>query len=333
MASNTVLGFECEWFDEISNQLHILYLKYFVADGTIEIMGQQRALLKRIFYPGVTASDFFVGNSITVYNRVITIMAYANAGTTRYMSEREIHVCCVVHDAASQSLGSILNIAVSSKLNVGKIRTISQDLPDISGLKGDFVIELVGYSGKGSVEPFLKAVSKYGDGVSCTEIPAKDMIAFFREKFPVEVNDEEPTTLCLIKPHVVKAGKTGDLLDSVVKGGYTIKAVHSAHMTNTIAEEIFDAYREIYPKYTAMIEHLTESPCLAVMITHSSYDLVEAFREFTGPLNPELAGTLRPDSLRALYGNSFIKNAVHCTDLVEDAHMECRYFFETLAGL
>ena len=333
MASDAVLGFDCEWFDEISNQLHVLYLKFFLSDGTIELLGTQRALLKRIYYPSVKAADLFVGNSITVYNRVITIMAYANEGTTRYMSEREIHVCCAVHESASQSLGSIITMALSCKLNVGKIRTISFDCPDISGVKGDFVIELVGYSGKESVEPFMKVVSKYGDGVSCTEIPAKDMITFFRGKFPVEVNDDEPATLCLIKPHVLKAGKTGDILDSIVKSGYVIKAVHSAHMTNTIAEEIFDAYREIYPKYTAMIEQLTESPCLAVMLTHDSYDLVETFRELTGPLNPELAVTLRPNSLRALYGSSYVQNAVHCTDLVEDAHMECRYFFETLAGL
>ena len=195
------------------------------------------------------------------------------------------------------------------------------------------MIQLVGYSGKESVQPFQKAVSEFGDGVSCTEVPPKEMIEFFRGKFPVAVNEEEPITLCLIKPHVLKTGKSGDVLDSIVKGGYTLKAVHSAHMTNTIAEEIFDVYREIYPKYTAMIEQLTESPCLAVMVTCNSYDLVENFREFTGPLNPELASTLRPNSLRALYGSSYIKNAVHCTDLVEDAPMECRYFFETLAGL
>ena len=75
------------------------------------------------------------------------------------------------------------------------------------------------------------------------------------------------------------------------------------------------------------------APALAVMVTHDSFALVESFREFTGPLNPELAVTLRPTSLRAMFGKNYVENALHCTDLAEDAHMECRYFFETLAGL
>jgi nucleoside-diphosphate kinase len=36
---------------------------------------------------------------------------------------------------------------------------------------------------------------------------------------------------------------------------------------------------------------------------------------------------------RARFGESVVKNAVHCTDLSEDGEMECRYFFETLASL
>jgi len=38
-------------------------------------------------------------------------------------------------------------------------------------------------------------------------------------------------------------------------------------------------------------------------------------------------------SHRARFGESIVKNAVHCTDLPEDGEMECRYFFETLASL
>jgi nucleoside diphosphate kinase len=36
----------------------------------------------------------------------------------------------------------------------------------------------------------------------------------------------------------------------------------------------------------------------------------------------EIARALRPKSLRALFGSDKIKNAVHCTDLPEDAILE-----------
>lgn len=331
--SGLILGFECEWYDEISNQLHTLFLKFFLDDNTIEILGTQRHLLKRIYYPSVTASDLFRGNSITVYNRVITIINYANSATTKYMEAREVHLLCAVHDSVKQQIGDILALAKEYSMVMGKLRTASVDMPAVEANRGDFLVELVGYSGPEGVEPFLKALSKFGDGVACNKMPVQEMLSFFKQKFTVAVNDDEPCTLCLIKPHVMKARKEADLLNAIAKEKFSIKAVHSVHMTNTIAEELFDAYREIFPKYTAMIEHLCMAPCLAVMVTHDSFSLVEKFREFTGPLNPELAATLRPESLRANFGNSYVENAVHCTDLAEDAHMECRYFFDTMAGL
>jgi nucleoside-diphosphate kinase len=62
-------------------------------------------------------------------------------------------------------------------------------------------------------------------------------------------------------------------------------------------------------------------------------DIVAEFRAFSGPLSPELARTLRPDSLRSLFGSDTTQNAVHCTDLPEDGDMECRYIFETLFNI
>lgn len=46
---------------------------------------------------------------------------------------------------------------------------------------------------------------------------------------------------------------------------------------------------------------------------------VAALRELCGPGDPEMARSLRPKSIRALYGKDKARNAVHCTDLIEDA--------------
>ena len=62
------LGFEVEWFDTIANNCQMLYLKYYLADDTVELIHHTKnsTFLKRIYYPGVTASDLFLGNSITM---------------------------------------------------------------------------------------------------------------------------------------------------------------------------------------------------------------------------------------------------------------------------
>lgn len=57
---------------------------------------------------------------------------------------------------------------------------------------------------------------------------------------------------------------------------------------------------------------------------------MKSFRELCGPHDPEIARTLRPQSLRAKFGIDRVKNAVHCTDLPEDGILEVEYFFNIL---
>ena len=59
-------------------------------------------------------------------------------------------------------------------------------------------------------------------------------------------------------------------------------------------------------------------------------NVVPSLRELCGPHDPELARTVRPKSLRAVFGQDKAKNGVHCTDLVEDGILEVEYFFNIL---
>ena len=114
--------------------------------------------------------------------------------------------------------------------------------------------------------------------------------------------------------------------------------MNSIHLTYAMTEEILDVYRGIYPDYHLMVEHIASGSCIAVMVTprdnnDDNKHIVTQFREFAGPLNPELAKVLRPTSIRANFGNNMINNAVHCTDLPEDGILECKYIFQLLAAL
>ncbi len=71
--SSDILGFELEWFDPVCKQVRQLFLKFFIADNTIEILNgdtasssKQAAFLKRIYYPDVKIQDLSLGNTITV---------------------------------------------------------------------------------------------------------------------------------------------------------------------------------------------------------------------------------------------------------------------------
>lgn len=44
----------------------------------------------------------------------------------------------------------------------------------------------------------------------------------------------------------------------------------------------------------------------------------------------DIAKELRPNTIRAKFGKDKVKNAIHVTDLPEDAPLEIEYFFQLL---
>ena len=95
------------------------------------------------------------------------------------------------------------------------------------------------------------------------------------------------------------------------------------------AEEFFELYKGVFPEYQLMIEHVSTGGPIIVMEVRSE-DVVNSFRRFCGPHDPEMARQTNPGSLRAQFGLDRVRNAIHCTDLVEDGVLECEYFFSIL---
>lgn len=73
---------------------------------------------------------------------------------------------------------------------------------------------------------------------------------------------------------------------------------------------------------------MTTGPCIVLEIRQEN--AVKAFRDLAGPMDPEIAKNLRPNTLRARFGLDKVKNAVHCTDLPEDGTLESEYFFSIM---
>mmetsp|Transcript_3442 Transcript_3442/g.5367 ORF Transcript_3442/g.5367 Transcript_3442/m.5367 type:complete len:332 (-) Transcript_3442:147-1142(-) len=330
----SVLGFELEWLDEVSGLLTTLYMKYFIDDNTIELLKENSTFLKRIYYPDVKLSDLFLGNTITVFNRLLVVKKFANKATTEFMNAREVRYLCKVGKENLIEFGRLLIVAKKCGLVVGKVVTTSSAFYSdiLSAAPGDVVLELVGILSEGR-DSFTKAVNVPEMGsVVVVQATATNIDAAFKSCGKASFKSQN-CTLCLIKPHVVKAEKTGEVMSAIAESGFQISAVFSVHLTLSMAEEMFEVYRGVFMDYTKTLEHMCITPVLAVMITAPHGDIVGEFRDFVGPLNPALARVLRPKSLRAIYGEDLVHNAVHCTDLPEDGEMECRYFFETLASL
>ncbi|KAM4046836.1 nucleoside diphosphate kinase homolog 7 [Anomaloglossus baeobatrachus] len=135
-------------------------------------------------------------------------------------------------------------------------------------------------------------------------------------------------TCCIIKPHAVLEGLTGKIINQILNAGFEISALQMFTMEKANAEEFYEVYKGVVAEYTEMVVELCAGPCLAMEI--QATDAPKSFREFCGPADPEIARHLRPRTLRAQFGKNKVKNAVHCTDLPEDATLEVQYFFKIL---
>lgn len=135
-------------------------------------------------------------------------------------------------------------------------------------------------------------------------------------------------TLCLIKPHIIREGSLGQVIDMILQSGFEISAAELFYLNRSTIEEFYSVYKGVLPEYLPVIEHYSNGPTVALEIRQQN--AVQAFRDFVGPHDPEIAKHLKPDTLRAKFGHDKVKNAVHCTDLSEDGVLECEYFFNSL---
>lgn len=135
-------------------------------------------------------------------------------------------------------------------------------------------------------------------------------------------------TCCIIKPHAVKAGDTGKIINDIIKQGYEISCVSSLNFTKVQAEEFLEVYKGVIPDYMDHVVELCSG--LSIALEVRAENAVETFRSTAGPWDIEMAKEIRPLSLRGLYGETKVRSAIHCTDLPIDAAAECEYCFRIL---
>lgn len=79
------------------------------------------------------------------------------------------------------------------------------------------------------------------------------------------------------------------------------------------------------------VDQLTSGSMVAVHLSCRDLSIenaVEPLRGFCGPVDPDMCRHVVPQSLRARFGIDQARNAVHCTDLEEDAQLEVHRIFQ-----
>jgi nucleoside-diphosphate kinase len=103
-------------------------------------------------------------------------------------------------------------------------------------------------------------------------------------------------SLCLVKPHILREGNAGKVIDAILEAGFEISALEMFNLNRAVIEEFYCVYKNVVPEYLPVIENFTSGPILALEIRQQN--AVSAFRDFCGPHDPEIAKHLRPNTLR-----------------------------------
>ena len=130
-------------------------------------------------------------------------------------------------------------------------------------------------------------------------------------------------TLCIIKPESVEKNNIGNILARIEKENFDITAMKMLNLTRDQASDFYVVHKE-RPFYNDLIEYMISGPVVVVRLDRDN--AVEKWREVIGATNPQNAA---PGTIRALYGESLEKNAVHGSDSVENGRIETDFFFPT----
>ena len=134
--------------------------------------------------------------------------------------------------------------------------------------------------------------------------------------------------VCIVKPHAVAAGLTGDVLDTLLGAGLEVSAVRSIAFTRADAADYLEPYKGVCVEYVRWVEELSSAPAVAIEVR--SETAVEQLREIAGPFDIAVARILRPTSLRARLGTDNILSVVHITDVDVDGPLESKFIFYVL---
>ncbi len=128
-------------------------------------------------------------------------------------------------------------------------------------------------------------------------------------------------TLSIIKPDSVASSIIGPIISKLEEAGLRIVAQRMVRLTTEQARGFYAVHKD-KPFYDSLVAFMTEGPVVVQVL--EGENAISVNREVMGATNPEKAAE---GTLRAAFGRSIERNAVHGSDAPETAAFEISFFF------
>ena len=129
------------------------------------------------------------------------------------------------------------------------------------------------------------------------------------------------TTLTIIKPDALGAGKAGKIIAHLEANGFKVRAARVLHMTDKEAGVFYEVHRE-RPFYRSLVTFMTSGPCMPIVLQKAN--AVAELRTAIGATDPAEAAA---GTIRKLFAESKERNAIHASDSDDNAAREAHFFF------
>ncbi|KAJ1637156.1 nucleoside diphosphate kinase [Pavlovales sp. CCMP2436] len=331
--------FFAQYYDPSAALVRVYQLVYYT-DNAIEIfdMKNRRTFLKRMKFTEIALRDLFVGNTVTIHSRQFKVTEYGDRFTAERFAESSETAVALVLPAAIGAVPQLLKTFAHSGLIIAEVRMceIPPQCPGYTQQHAGFAVAIL-LKAAAAISTVSQIAAASGGAFTAPESHEEAGMAaamlFGERKPPLTAPVCQDSTLLLVRPHALKAGMLGDVLDLVTKSGFVIRTMSTFTVSLPNAEEFLEVYKGVIPEYREYVDELSSGVCFAAEVTYSPapHESVRALRELAGAPDPEVARLLQKQSIRALFSQSKVKNCVHCTDLPEDGPLEVEYFFSTLA--
>lgn len=136
---------------------------------------------------------------------------------------------------------------------------------------------------------------------------------------------EKPVTICVIKPDIMLEKKQYEVIAKIEEKGYEIVESKVITFTDRMAREFYDHQKEL-ENFEELITYMTSGPSMVLALRTETGDIVESWRADMGPVDIEEAKHT-PETLRAQFAESNLKNALHGSDSHESAARDLAFFF------
>ncbi|XP_041800439.1 nucleoside diphosphate kinase homolog 5 [Chelmon rostratus] len=129
-------------------------------------------------------------------------------------------------------------------------------------------------------------------------------------------------TLALIKPDAIHKAK--EIEDVILKSGFIILQTRKLQLS---PEQCSDFYADQYGKifFPSLTAFMSSGPIIAMTLARDN--AVAHWKSIIGPVNSIKARETHPGCLRAKYGTSDLKNALHGSDSFHAAEREIKFMF------